>query len=545
MSARIISPDDILTAVQDVVSSNAQNVPMAALASIRSLLGADAAAWLDRSGDQLTSVAVTGVLQPETHRHMVLSASEGLAGQVLARDEPVSMRDYASTMAGVHGPPDLLHREGVVSAAAVPVRSGTAVTGVVVLLSRRERHFREDELRHVVGLAGIAQQLREARKTLEHVAARAVPAERLNDAVDLVSLELLRGRSADEALAAVSGVVGARLTLHGVHRRAPSRDTTTDDEVQEPRIPHQSVSIPGAENTTLDADGAAPSRTMRSLAQIVGLDLARRRASMETEIRLTDQFVHSLLTANTEELARLWNRSSLLGMDLEVARAVVCIGGEDPVSRPVLNTIVREMRSRTFSGQATVFDGAVIVLWPVPDSAAERRLPEQIRGLLTACGSPRLTAGLGPVCRRADDYPTSVKEAVFARQVAHFSGDGQIFVSSQDLGMFRLFAHIGGVETLRSSVRDTLGPLLDADDTTGSDLVHTLKVFLERDRRIAETARALHVHVNTLRYRVERIGKLLRIDLDNSESRFFLTLALRLFPIVEADAARVHLLDRE
>ena len=78
----------------------------------------------------------------------------------------------------------------------------------------------------------------------------------------------------------------------------------------------------------------------------------------------------------------------------------------------------------------------------------------------------------------------------------------------------------------------TLGVLTEVDARDGSDLIHTLRAYLERDRRVAETARALHLHVNTLRYRIERISKLLRVDLDDPETRFFLQLALRLTNVV-------------
>ena len=98
--------------------------------------------------------------------------------------------------------------------------------------------------------------------------------------------------------------------------------------------------------------------------------------------------------------------------------------------------------------------------------------------------------------------------------------------------MYRLFAHVGGTDALRSAVLETLGPLLNADGRDGSDLLNTLHAFLEHDRRIAETARALHLHVNTLRYRVDRIARLLKTDLDDPEKRFFILLALRLRGVV-------------
>lgn len=171
---------------------------------------------------------------------------------------------------------------------------------------------------------------------------------------------------------------------------------------------------------------------------------------------------------------------------------------------------------------------------PVPDPAAERRLPGQVRNVFAACRSRHLplTAGIGPVARGVADCPAAVREALFARQVAVCSSTDRAIATSADLGMYRMFAHIGGIEALRAAVAETLGPLLEADRNGTSEPLHTLRVYLEKDRRPAEAARGLHVHVNTLRFRVERIASLLSVELDDPGARFSTALALRLVPVL-------------
>jgi len=45
---------------------------------------------------------------------------------------------------------------------------------------------------------------------------------------------------------------------------------------------------------------------------------------------------------------------------------------------------------------------------------------------------------------------------------------------------------------------------------------------------LQESARRLHIHVSTLRYRLERIRSLLGVDVSDEDARFELSLALRL-----------------
>jgi DNA-binding PucR family transcriptional regulator len=63
-------------------------------------------------------------------------------------------------------------------------------------------------------------------------------------------------------------------------------------------------------------------------------------------------------------------------------------------------------------------------------------------------------------------------------------------------------------ETLRACI---LGPLIRGGE--GADLVHTLRTLVSCGFDRASTSRALHVHRNTLGYRLRRIEQLAGIDL--------------------------------
>jgi hypothetical protein len=84
------------------------------------------------------------------------------------------------------------------------------------------------------------------------------------------------------------------------------------------------------------------------------------------------------------------------------------------------------------------------------------------------------------------------------------------------------------VAGLRAALRRrVLGPLLDYDAEQHTDLVHTVRVFLECSGSPTRAAKALHVHVNTLRYRIGRAGELLGVDLTEFTDQLDVYLALR------------------
>ncbi|KDN21181.1 PucR family transcriptional regulator [Amycolatopsis rifamycinica] len=86
----------------------------------------------------------------------------------------------------------------------------------------------------------------------------------------------------------------------------------------------------------------------------------------------------------------------------------------------------------------------------------------------------------------------------------------------------------GAPAGLRAALRRrVLGPLLAYDAEQHTDLVHTVRVFLECSGSPTRAAKALHVHVNTLRYRIGRAGDLLGVDLTEFTGQLDVYLALR------------------
>ena len=84
-------------------------------------------------------------------------------------------------------------------------------------------------------------------------------------------------------------------------------------------------------------------------------------------------------------------------------------------------------------------------------------------------------------------------------------------------------------EEVQTSYRERLlGPLITYDRDHRSELVETLERFLDHSGSWQRCAAAMHVHVNTLRYRIGRVEELTGRDLSNLEHRVDLFLALKL-----------------
>ncbi|MEV5299423.1 PucR family transcriptional regulator [Amycolatopsis methanolica] len=125
-----------------------------------------------------------------------------------------------------------------------------------------------------------------------------------------------------------------------------------------------------------------------------------------------------------------------------------------------------------------------------------------------------------------DGLHGATQEARDAVELAARRGGRIELVAGEDIAVHQLLA-AGAPDELRRSVRArVLGPLLAYDAAQGTDLVHTVRVYLECSSSPTAAARALHVHVNTLRYRIARASELLGVDLNDFVTQVDVYLAL-------------------
>ncbi|HEX2296429.1 MAG TPA: helix-turn-helix domain-containing protein, partial [Actinomycetota bacterium] len=105
--------------------------------------------------------------------------------------------------------------------------------------------------------------------------------------------------------------------------------------------------------------------------------------------------------------------------------------------------------------------------------------------------------------------------------------------SPRDLGSYAVL--LGGQprEALEGFVRSVLGPLIDRDRARSSDLVASVRAFMESGGRWEPGAETLAIHRHTLRYRVRQAEELLGRDLASAEDRMEIWLALKAMEVLE------------
>jgi sugar diacid utilization regulator len=183
-------------------------------------------------------------------------------------------------------------------------------------------------------------------------------------------------------------------------------------------------------------------------------------------------------------------------------------------------------------------DDTAIALVPLPPPAGggtaeplrAERLQEVVRGPLTRglADDGRLTVGMSAAVHSPEGLRGALEEARHARRVAA-ARPGRVCVAGhEELASHVLLLPFVPDDVRRAFTARLLDPLRAYDRRHRAELIPTLETFLECDGSWTRCATRLHLHVNTLRYRIGRIEQLTGRDLSRLEDKVDFFLALRM-----------------
>ena len=156
------------------------------------------------------------------------------------------------------------------------------------------------------------------------------------------------------------------------------------------------------------------------------------------------------------------------------------------------------------------------------ESAVREKLLRFLEETELMAGKSRVFSDIQELKQQAEAAKTAAK---FAEKAAGSGRAGNRILSFADIAV-PYAASVLKEHALPELVHPKLDVLEEYDKRHASSLLLTLQVFLRENCSHTAAARELFIHRSTLLYRLERIGELTGVDLEDPEERFRLQLSL-------------------
>ncbi|MCY4062319.1 MAG: helix-turn-helix domain-containing protein [Chloroflexi bacterium] len=275
-------------------------------------------------------------------------------------------------------------------------------------------------------------------------------------------------------------------------------------------------------------------------ADVCAIEMAKNRAIASAVEQTRGDWIQMWLSGTPADDDLLRTRAQRAGFQPDSRYAVAVYramddSGQSIPLESVISLVRDDMSRRGINGAVGQYVDVIVALYPldVEDAVAmarARSFIEDVRAQLAVRRSEgQVSAGISRPANGLSSLRDAYREAKDAVGIAYELSDHDTTTFYGDLKLYQLLLALKerNLEHLQRFSRDALGPLIEHDNRKQGDLVRTLNGFFAANGNLAKAAQELDVHRNTLVYRLERIAELAELDLDDSDNRLILHLALK------------------
>ncbi len=528
----------------------------------RSLLGTDVT-YLSLNDPERgdTYMRVTEGSVAARFQQLRLGMGEGLGGLVAQTARPYVTDDYFKDERFQHtrtidaGVRD----EGLVAILGVPLTLGHHVIGVLFAADRRARVFEREQIALLGSFAALAAAAIDTANLLTETRSALAGLERANEIIrdhngvierasdvhDRLAELVLRGGGVHDVAAAVSEILDGTVEFAEAADAAAEALEVSRAEGHAVRHADDWIAAVAAGGELLGAlvlrghPGLDPvdQRTLERAAMVTSLLLLARRSAAEAEQRVRGELLDDLLDARDRDPRLLRDRATRLHADLDTTHVVLAArldaaaadADQEAAARRRLWSAASHLAA-TRHGLASSRDGGTVLLLPLNSGDTATKLARRTARHLGTAVHEAVTVGASAPVEDLAAHPDAVAAAygegrrcLDALRLLGRAGDG---AAAEDFGFLGLL--LAGDRDIGGFVGRTIGQVVAYDERRGTDLVRTLDAYFACGMSPARTKDDLHVHVNTVAQRLDRIGRLLGDDWQSPARALEIQLALRL-----------------
>lgn len=532
----------------------------------RQLLGTDVAYMtLHDPAAKDTYMRITSGSVSAYFQQVRLGMGQGLGGLVAERAAPYATAGYLADERFLHTAPidRAVREEGLVAILGVPLLLGKSVIGVLFAADRRTRTFGPVEVSLLCSMAAhaaiaidAANLLDETRAALtelnaanEIVKRHSAAVERASHAHHRFTELVLAGGRAESVAQAVSSVLGSDVMILDEHDNliAASAQPAAQDAallrvLAEARAGRRAVcsgnlwaapASAGSEHLGTVVLRAGPDMPetdrliLERAAMVTALLLLLRRSVAEAEQHVRGDLLTDLLTTPHRDPESLRDRALRLGADLDKPHVVVVVRAE-----PLLQARLRPAAAHvaaTRHGLAANFEGNAVLLLPGEDPPA---VLSDVTADLEAMAGRRITVAADGT--RAHGQGTSTVPAAYLQacrcvEALLALGRRGAAATPDDLGFLGML--LSDRKDVQGFIQAAIGDLISYDTRKRTELVRTVEAYFSAGGNVTRTKDTLHVHVNTVTQRLERVSQVLGEDWQLGQRALEIRIALYLHRI--------------
>ena len=276
-------------------------------------------------------------------------------------------------------------------------------------------------------------------------------------------------------------------------------------------------------------------------------------SNMEIESRYRDGFVQDIVLNNIKSLQEVIKRGKIYGWDLSEKYYTTVIVDIDDFKIQYLNIHSKKDSETIEKRNEDIFDFSLkffrkhfktVLYTKFTDSTAfiikhDKPTDELYKQFVTVCNALKdaitekysftITIGVSEAKGSIMDCHSAYQEAQKAVKISRLIHKRNNMMMYTELGIYKFLDGIKDTPSVREFYREYIDKICRHDKMHNTDFMETLINIVQNGWNLKMASDTMYLHYNTIKYRYKKIEEISGLDLDRTEEKLSMELAVKIY----------------
>lgn len=257
------------------------------------------------------------------------------------------------------------------------------------------------------------------------------------------------------------------------------------------------------------------------------------------EVELSAAIKNAILFPGQSELYEPYLKNYGIGINNEYTVMVITLENDNKEKLDInIKMLIKQIEAYSYNMNWSSFtirmDNDILILFD--GKFDEEKIDNCFNQLMNDCTSIKLNkyiyCGIGEKSNNIMEIYKSYNQCKNVISIQKLHSELIITNRYSELGIYKLLLKVSDKDIMHSFVDDNIGDVLKYDKINNSNLEEVLRVYLKNNGSVKDTADNLFIHRNTVNYKINKINKILNINLSDYESCSKVLVALKIYDIL-------------
>lgn len=252
----------------------------------------------------------------------------------------------------------------------------------------------------------------------------------------------------------------------------------------------------------------------------------------EEDASIVDTFVRSVFAGIYRSREDLRGKRAALGVKFYDYLQVITIERKDhsQYEEDRVAFLLKKIKKFFERHHVVLLDNYFVILYDTKDGDQGRKLGQN-EEFLSFLEEYECQANFSYPFRDLFDTPQFYQQTLFCISLRDLFVENRPVLFYEDIIEYHMLIHFSGMTNLDFLIHPIVRRLQEIDRENSSNYLETLFTYIRHSQDLSQTAQAMFVHYNTLRYRISRIVEFTDIDFSNARTIFLISISERILNI--------------